>query len=74
VGGGALPEFNIESSAIQLKPCSMKIVDFERALRKLDTPVIGRIENDCFLLDMRTIQDREVGQLAALLLQLFEGE
>jgi len=72
VGGGALPEYNIDSSAIQLKPCSMKIVEFERALRKLDTPVIGRIENDCFLLDMRTIQDREVAQLAALLLQIFE--
>ena len=74
VGGGALPEHNIESSAIQLKPCSMKLVDFERGLRQLGTPVIGRIENDCLLLDMRTIQDREVAQLATLLLQFFEGE
>ncbi|BHH83818.1 L-seryl-tRNA(Sec) selenium transferase [Desulforhopalus sp. 52FAK] len=74
VGGGALPEHNIESSAIRLKPCSMKLVDFERGLRQLVTPVIGRIENDCLLLDMRTIQDREVAQLAVLLLQFFEGE
>lgn len=74
VGGGAMPEFNMQSWALQFQPLKMKIVELERGLRQLKTPVIGRIENDCLLLDVRTIQDREVGQLAALLIQFFESE
>lgn len=74
VGGGALPEYNINSWALQIDPLKMKLVELERGLRKLSTPVIGRIENDCLLLDVRTIQDREVNELAALLIHFFEGE
>ena len=74
VGGGALPGFNIDSWALQLSPLTMKLVQMERGLRKLTTPVIGRIEHNCLLLDVRTIQDRELNELAALLIQFFEGE
>lgn len=74
VGGGALPEYNIESWALQVSPLKMKLVELERGLRKLLTPVIGRIENDCLLLDVRTLQDRELSELAVLLIQFFEGE
>ena len=74
VGGGALPEYNIDSWALQIQPLKMKLVDLERGLRQLVTPVIGRIEHNSLLLDVRTIQDRELGQLAALLIYFFEGE
>lgn len=74
VGGGALPEYNIESWALQLQPLKMKLVALERGLRRLVTPVVGRIENDCLLLDVRTIQDQELGELAVLLIEFFEGE
>lgn len=74
VGGGALPEYNIDSWALQISPLTMKLNELERGLRKLVTPVIGRIENDCLLLDVRTIQDRELYELATLLIQFFEGE
>jgi L-seryl-tRNA(Ser) seleniumtransferase len=74
VGGGALPEYNIDSWALQINPLTMKLIDLERGLRQLVTPVIGRIENDCMLLDVRTIQDRELQELATLLIDFFEGE
>lgn len=74
VGGGALPEYNIDSWALQINPLTMKLIDLERGLRQLVTPVIGRIENDCMLLDVRTIQDRELQELATLLIDYFEGE
>ena len=74
VGGGALPEYNIDSWALKLQPLSMKLVDFERRLRMINTPVIGRLENDALLLDMRTIQDKEVAELAALLVQFWSDE
>ncbi|TKB05565.1 L-seryl-tRNA(Sec) selenium transferase [Desulforhopalus sp. IMCC35007] len=74
VGGGALPEHNIKSWALAFSPKTMRLSDFEKGLRKLATPVIGRMENDKFLLDMRTIQDKEVSALSELLVHFFEDE
>ncbi len=71
VGGGALPEFELESWAIYLKPLTMKLNIFEQSLRKLPIPLIGRIENDRFLIDVRTVQDREISDLVALLNDFF---
>ncbi len=67
VGGGAFPGFDIPSWAIDLCPNNMNAAFFERCLRELDVPVIGRIENESFLIDLRTIQDREIPELAAIL-------
>jgi L-seryl-tRNA(Ser) seleniumtransferase len=71
VGGGALPEFGLESWAVDLAPTEMKLNFFESSLRKLSIPIIGRIENDRFLLDVRTIQDREIVDLVSLLTDFF---
>ena len=71
VGGGALPEFGIESWAIYLKPLTMRLNIFEQGLRRLPIPLIGRIENDRFLIDVRTVQDREITDLVALLTDFF---
>lgn len=71
VGGGALPEFSIGSWAIALEPMTMTLHAFETMLRKLTIPIIGRIENDRFLLDVRTVQERETGDLVTLLDVLF---
>ncbi|MDK9707301.1 MAG: L-seryl-tRNA(Sec) selenium transferase [Desulforhopalus sp.] len=74
VGGGALPEFSIGSWAIALEPAAMTLNTFEAMLRRLTIPIIGRIENDRFLLDVRTIQEREIGDLVTLLDELFNTE
>ena len=67
VGGGALPETGIESWAVDLEPTKMKLSLFEKSLRKLAIPIIGRIENERFLLDVRTVQEREIANLVVLL-------
>jgi len=74
VGGGALPEFNIESWAVVLSPISMSLNQFEKSLRHLSIPIIGRIENNCFLLDVRTLQENEITELGALLTAFFVTE
>lgn len=74
VGGGAMPEYQMESWALEFEPTAMKITLLESLLRKLDVPVIGRIENERFLLDCRTIQEKEVNILSELLKQVFERE
>ncbi len=55
VGGGTLPDVTIPSYGIALKPLGMTVEAFERRLRHLHVPIVGRIEKDTFILDMRTI-------------------
>ncbi len=74
VGGGALPEFNIESWAIVLAPLEMSLNTMEQRLRTLPIPIIGRIEKDRFLLDVRTLQERELSDVVHLLSDFFAGE
>lgn len=72
VGGGAMPEHGLQSWAVAFKPTQIPVSTLENELRKLSIPIIGRIEDDSFLLDMRTIADAEVADLAASLRKFFE--
>jgi L-seryl-tRNA(Ser) seleniumtransferase len=74
VGGGAMPEQDLPSRAVALRPVAMKVTDLERKLRETSMPVIGRIENEALLLDMRTVADDEIPLLAAALFEVFEVE
>ncbi len=60
VGGGAMPEQNLPSRGVALQPATIKVSQLETASRGLDVPIIGRIEDDRFLLDMRTVADDEI--------------
>ncbi len=71
VGGGALPEEELESRALVLEPLDRTVNELEKRLRLNPLPVIGRIEEDRFILDMRTVEDDEVPLLARILCQVF---
>lgn len=73
VGGGALPEHSIESWALAFSLMRQSVASFEIVLRQGVTPVVGRVEDNLFLLDMRTIQPEEIGELAAVLLEKLVG-
>jgi L-seryl-tRNA(Ser) seleniumtransferase len=60
VGGGAMPGQNLASWAVAVQPNHMKISRLEQRLRHAPVPVIGRIEKDRLLLDMRTVADDEL--------------
>lgn len=69
VGGGSLPESALPSIAVSLVPRD----GAERAarrLRHLSTPIIGRIEQDRLMLDLRTIAPFEDGRVIAALAEL----
>ena len=72
VGGGAMPEHDLSSWAVALKPLHMHINAMEKGLRKLPIPVIGRVEDELFLLDMRTVADNEMSDLVTSLLTFLE--
>ncbi|MGL1932972.1 MAG: L-seryl-tRNA(Sec) selenium transferase [Desulfotalea sp.] len=65
VGGGAYPEFDLESWAVSISPHNLRISKMEEGLRRLDPAIIGRVENDKFIIDARTIQDEEIGILCS---------
>lgn len=71
VGGGAMPEQNLPSRAVTVEPQHLAVNRLERTLRSRDIPVIGRIEADRLLLDMRTVGDDEVPHLHKALLGIF---
>lgn len=71
VGGGALPEQGLASWAVALSPQDRTVNELEEQLRAGELPVIGRIEDDRFLMDMRTVADDEVKLLAVCLEDVF---
>ncbi len=60
VGGGAMPEQNLLSSGVTLQPVSMSLSRLEKELRVLEVPLIGRIEDDRLIIDMRTVREDEL--------------
>jgi L-seryl-tRNA(Ser) seleniumtransferase len=60
VGGGALPLQALPTKCVVLEIEGLSANDTELAMRQARTPIIGRIENDRFVMDVRTIQDGEV--------------
>lgn len=72
VGGGALPEEALTSWAVVLEPQDRSINELEVELRGGSKPIIGRIEGDRYLLDMRTVADDEATLLVDGLFRLFE--
>jgi L-seryl-tRNA(Ser) seleniumtransferase len=71
VGGGALPEEELESRAVVLEPLDRTVNTLETDLRRNRLPLIGRIEEDKFILDMRTVGDDEIQLIANILGQVF---
>lgn len=85
-GGGALPEEEISSFALCVRPGQItgksagqitgknagqiSAAELQRRLRTLPVPVLGRIVRDRFLVDMRTVSDTDREYLA----ELFSGE
>ena len=59
VGGGSLPGRGLKTVVVAVESETMSANRVEALLRSGKPPVIGRIESDYFLLDVRTIQPSE---------------
>jgi len=74
VGGGAMPGAGIPSYALSIRAPRGTAAAFARALRTGPEPVLGRIESDRLLLDLRTVDSRDVPRLVDALVLALEGE
>jgi L-seryl-tRNA(Ser) seleniumtransferase len=63
VGAGALPLTKIPTRVISVRSARMSATAIEHSFRRQDPPVLGRIQQDTFLLDMRMVQDHELREV-----------
>jgi len=59
-GGGSLPLLDIPTVCVGMQVTGVSTSAVESFLRHHTPPVIGRIEDDVFLMDVRTLQDDEM--------------
>lgn len=59
-GGGSLPMLKIPSKGIGVSVKTMTVNAVERFMRNHTPPIIGRIEDDLFIMDLRTIHVDEM--------------
>jgi L-seryl-tRNA(Ser) seleniumtransferase len=71
-GGGALPLLELPSKCLQIRINGMTANALETAMRNNAPPIIGRIEEDSFILDLRTIQDDEITIIQTAFINLLQ--
>jgi L-seryl-tRNA(Ser) seleniumtransferase len=71
-GGGALPLLELPSQCIRLKINGLSTNRVEKNMRKNEPPIIGRIEEDYYIIDMRTIQEDEISIIENAITNLLE--
>lgn len=74
VGGGALPLAELPGFGIALKPSSLSLNRLSEKLRQGATPVVGRIQDDALIIDLRTLDDDEESPLIDALVSAFRQE
>jgi L-seryl-tRNA(Ser) seleniumtransferase len=67
VGGGALPMAQLPTKLLALQPTFCSVAELERYLRCRQPAIIGRIAQDHYLLDLRTVQDADIPDIATAL-------
>ena len=73
IGSGALPLETLPSVGLAIRPAakrgrSRRLRDLTQALRRLPIPIVGRIEDQSLVLDLRSLEDEDgfMRNLAAL--------
>jgi L-seryl-tRNA(Ser) seleniumtransferase len=69
VGGGALPLAELPGRVIALVPKRLSVNELTTRLRSCEPPVIGRIQEDRFLIDPRTLNSDDEELLLQALIQ-----
>jgi len=68
IGGGSLPGTSLPTRLIAIQPTGINADELAGALRAASVPVIGRIQDDLFLLDPRTVLPDQVDALIEIVI------
>jgi L-seryl-tRNA(Ser) seleniumtransferase len=66
VGGGALPLQELPTKCVGVRIEGMSANRIERLMRESTPPVVGIIEDDLFMMDVRTILDEEIHAVVSI--------
>jgi L-seryl-tRNA(Ser) seleniumtransferase len=64
VGGGSLPAQDLPTFVVAIQSGDFSPNQIEEFLRRNDPPIIGRIESDHFIMDLRTIMPQQIELIA----------
>ncbi len=64
-GGGALPLLDLPSCCLRIQVQGVSVNALEARLRGGDPAIIARIEDDAYVMDLRTVQEEEPAVIAA---------
>jgi L-seryl-tRNA(Ser) seleniumtransferase len=67
VGGGALPQSEPPSAALSIRDPRRTTPELDAFLRAGDPPLVARVSDDRLLIDVRTLTDGELPEVAAVL-------
>ncbi|MFO7964278.1 MAG: L-seryl-tRNA(Sec) selenium transferase [Desulfobacterales bacterium] len=73
-GGGSLPLLELPSKCIGISVAGMSANAVERTFRYSTPPVIGRIEDDIFIMDLRTIEEDDFEDIESAAENLFSSK
>ncbi|MQL52053.1 L-seryl-tRNA(Sec) selenium transferase [Desulfofundulus thermobenzoicus] len=74
VGGGAMPTADLPSLAVTVWPCQMNSEELAARLRSSEPAVMGRVQEDRLVLDVRTVLPGERGMLARVVAAALDPE
>ena len=69
-GGGSLPMLKLPSRCVGVKIQNLSANRIDRWMRKYTPAIVGRIEDDFFMMDVRTLQEKEPDAITAAFQQL----
>ena len=67
VGGGSFPECDLPTTLVRVQPTQISATVLKQRLLDTDPPLMGRLEEQCFCLDVRTLRDDEFALVCAAL-------
>jgi len=72
VGGGAMPTADLPPAVVAVNPHNISAGDLQAALRRGEPAVMGRVQEDRLVLDLRTISDTEYQLIAEAILKVLK--
>ncbi len=74
MGSGALPLEKIPSVAVQVKAPGISVSRLSKRLRQYSPPIIGYVQDDALLLNLRTVREDEDEMIVEALQQIAKSE
>ncbi len=71
VGGGSLPGEQLPTRLVAITSATLGSNEIALAFRRNDPPIFGRVGDDRFLIDLRTVTDAESGEIESAAARIF---